>query len=101
MNIDVLNTPIEFLKGVGPKRADLLKSEMSIYTFRDLLSHFPFRYVDRAGELPREVATILKGFMNHRMGPNRIEQPIALIMEKPIVHARRHIMWTFVRCPQI
>ena len=44
---------------------------------------------------------MLKGFMNHRMGPNRIEQPLALIMEKPIVHARRHIMWTFVRCPQI
>ena len=48
LNVDVLNTPIEFLKGVGPKRADLLKSEMSIYTFRDLLSHFPFRYVDRS-----------------------------------------------------
>ena len=48
MNVDVLNTPIEFLKGVGPKRADLLKSEMSIYSFRDLLNHFPFRYVDRS-----------------------------------------------------
>ncbi|MDG1690184.1 MAG: ATP-dependent DNA helicase RecG, partial [Flavobacteriales bacterium] len=48
LNVDVLNTPIEFLKGVGPKRADLLKSEMSIYSFRDLLNHFPFRYVDRS-----------------------------------------------------
>ena len=48
LNVDILNTPIEFLKGVGPKRADLLKSEMSIYSFRDLLNHFPFRYVDRS-----------------------------------------------------
>ena len=48
MNVDVLNTPIEFLKGVGHKRADLLKSEMYIYSFRDLLNHFPFRYVDRS-----------------------------------------------------
>ena len=69
--------------------------------FKSEQSMCPFRYVDRAGELRGEVATMLKGFMNHRMGPNRIEQPLALIMEKPIVHARRHIMWTFVQCPQI
>ena len=48
MNPEVLNTPIEFLKGVGPKRADILKTELSIYTFSDLLSHFPFRYIDRS-----------------------------------------------------
>tara|TARA_Y100000589_G_scaffold329930_1_gene378021 strand:- start:22224 stop:24326 length:2103 start_codon:yes stop_codon:yes gene_type:complete len=45
---DILNTSIEFLKGVGPKRAEHLKSELSIYTYRDLLNHFPFRYVDRS-----------------------------------------------------
>ena len=48
MNSEVLNTPIEYLKGVGPKRADVLKSELLIYTFRDLLCHFPFRYIDRS-----------------------------------------------------
>ena len=48
MNAEVLNTPIEYLKGVGPKRADVLKSELLIYTFRDLLCHFPFRYIDRS-----------------------------------------------------
>ena len=48
MNAEVLNTPIEYLKGVGPKRADVLKSELLIYTFRDLLRHFPFRYIDRS-----------------------------------------------------
>ncbi len=47
MNTEILNTPIEYLKGVGPKRADVLKSELSIYTFRDLFCHFPFRYIDR------------------------------------------------------
>jgi ATP-dependent DNA helicase RecG len=45
---DFLQTPIEFLKGVGPQRADLLKKEISIYTFEDLLEYFPFRYVDRS-----------------------------------------------------
>ena len=52
LNNDVLNTPIEFLKGVGPKRADILKSELAIYTFRALLDHFPFRYVDRSKTVP-------------------------------------------------
>lgn len=44
---DFLGTPIEFLKGVGPKRAELLMKELGIRTFEDLLFHFPFRYVDR------------------------------------------------------
>lgn len=43
-----LGTPIEFLKGVGPQRADLFKKELGIFTFRDLLYHFPFRYIDRS-----------------------------------------------------
>ncbi len=42
-----LDTPIEYLKGVGPKRADLLKKELAIFTFRDLLLQYPFRYVDK------------------------------------------------------
>jgi len=41
-------TPIEYLKGVGPKRAELLKKEIDLYTFQDLLHYFPFRYVDRS-----------------------------------------------------
>lgn len=48
MKDDVLSTPIEYLKGVGPKRADLLKKELEIFTFEDLLHHYPFRYVDRS-----------------------------------------------------
>jgi len=46
-NTNILDTPIEFLKGVGPKRAEALQKELRVYTFRDLLFHFPFRYEDR------------------------------------------------------
>jgi len=39
--------PIEFLKGVGPQRAELLQKELSIFVFGDLLQHYPFRYEDK------------------------------------------------------
>jgi len=42
-----LETQIEFLKGVGPKRAQVLNAELGIFIFNDLLHHYPFRYVDR------------------------------------------------------
>ena len=44
----VLSTSIEYLKGVGPVRAELLKKELGIFTYEDLLMHFPFRYVDKS-----------------------------------------------------
>lgn len=43
-----LETPVEFLKGVGPKRAELLRKELDIHTFGDLIEYFPFRYIDRS-----------------------------------------------------
>jgi len=46
-NTDILNSPIEYLKGVGPQRAELLKKELNIFTFNDLLNHFPHRHVDK------------------------------------------------------
>lgn len=42
-----LDTPIEYLKGIGPQRAEVLKKELNLFTCRDLLQHYPFRYVDR------------------------------------------------------
>ncbi len=45
---DFLNTSIEYLKGVGPKRADVLKKELNVHTFGDLLECYPFRYIDRS-----------------------------------------------------
>jgi ATP-dependent DNA helicase RecG len=44
---NLLKTPIEFLKGIGPQRADLLKKEMGIFVYEDLLHLFPNRYIDR------------------------------------------------------
>ena len=43
----ILDNPIEYLKGVGPLKADLLKKELNIFTFGDLLEHFPLRHLDR------------------------------------------------------
>jgi ATP-dependent DNA helicase RecG len=45
---DLLSTPIEYLKGVGPQRASTLQTELGIFSFRDILNHFPFRYQDRS-----------------------------------------------------
>ena len=47
MNPNFLQTPIDYLKGVGPNRADLLKRELGIHTFQDLLNLYPNRYLDR------------------------------------------------------
>ncbi len=45
--IHILDSSIEFLKGVGPTKGDMLKKELGIFTFGDLLLHFPYRYVDK------------------------------------------------------
>lgn len=42
-----LDKPLEYLKGVGPARAELLRNELGMHTWRDLLYHFPLRYIDR------------------------------------------------------
>lgn len=47
MNANFLQTPIDYLKGVGPNRATLLKKELGVHTFQDLLNLFPNRYLDR------------------------------------------------------
>lgn len=57
---DLLNAPIEYLKGVGPEKAKVLRSELGIDTFRHLAQHYPFRYIDRSriypiGELSEEL----------------------------------------------
>lgn len=43
----MLDTAIEYLRSVGPQRGEALKRELGIYTWGDLLMHFPFRYLDR------------------------------------------------------
>jgi ATP-dependent DNA helicase RecG len=44
----MLDSEIKFLPGVGPKRAVLLEKELNIKSFRDMLTFFPFRYIDRS-----------------------------------------------------
>ena len=43
-----LEAPIEYLKGVGPQRGELLRKELDVHTFGDLLKYYPFRYIDRS-----------------------------------------------------
>lgn len=42
-----LYTPIDYISGVGPARAEILRNELKISQLRNLLYHFPFRYVDK------------------------------------------------------
>jgi len=42
-----LQSPLVYLKGVGPQRAKLLQSEVKLETYKDLVEYYPFRYIDR------------------------------------------------------
>ncbi len=48
MQVNLLDTKIEFLKGVGEKKAKVLNKELGITTYRDLISYYPYRYVDKS-----------------------------------------------------
>ncbi len=63
MNPNILQTPIDYLKGVGPSRADLLRTELGIHTYQDLINLFPNRYIDKTNyykinELQRSSAEV-------------------------------------------
>ncbi|WP_348536988.1 ATP-dependent DNA helicase RecG [Flavobacterium hungaricum] len=47
MSNNLLETPIEYLKGVGPSRGQLLRKELGIHKYGDLVNFFPNRYIDR------------------------------------------------------
>lgn len=47
MNAGFLQTPVAYLKGVGPSRAETLQSELGIQVYQDLLNLFPNRYIDK------------------------------------------------------
>ena len=73
MNANFLQTPVVYLKGVGPNRAETLKSELGVSTYQDLLNLFPNRYIDKTqyykiGQLQRsnaDVQIIGKIIRNH------------------------------------
>lgn len=46
-SLNILQTPIDYLKGVGPNRAGLLRKELDIHTYQDLINLFPNRYIDK------------------------------------------------------
>jgi ATP-dependent DNA helicase RecG len=78
---DFLETSITYLPGVGPKRAELLNKELNIYTYRDLLYYFPYKYIDRTRfyriseldpELPYvQVKGIIRGYSTEGRGAGK------------------------------
>jgi ATP-dependent DNA helicase RecG len=78
---DFLDTNITYLTGVGPKRAELLNKELSIFTFRDLLYNFPYKYIDRTRfykiaeldpDLPFvQIRGVIKGYSTEGQGPGK------------------------------
>ncbi|EIA07485.1 ATP-dependent DNA helicase RecG [Flavobacterium frigoris] len=60
---NLLLTPIEYLKGVGPSRGELLRKELGIHKYKDLINFYPNRYIDRTryykiNELQNNVAEV-------------------------------------------
>ncbi|MHA6280213.1 ATP-dependent DNA helicase RecG [Salinimicrobium sp. CAU 1759] len=63
MNPSLLQTPIDYLKGIGPNRAEILRKEIGVHTYGDLLNFFPNRYLDKTrfykiSELERNSAEV-------------------------------------------
>ncbi|GAB4313206.1 MAG: ATP-dependent DNA helicase RecG [Bacteroidales bacterium] len=87
--LDITETSIEYLKGVGPARAKMLRQELNIHTFHDLLSYFPFRYVDRSkvyqiSEVTSDTAWIqVKGKLVsvQKLGKPRSERLVAWLQD--------------------
>ena len=82
----ILSTPIEYLKGVGPVRSELLKKELRIFTYEDLLMHFPFRYVDKSNIY--KISEI-----NDSMSQIQFRGKIIRIEEKGIKKSKRLIVY--------
>jgi len=83
------DTKIEFLKGVGPTKAELLNKELQIFSFGDLLQHYPFRYEDRTQfhaikEITNSITYIqLKGRISHieMIGQGRKKRLVAYLSD--------------------
>ena len=48
MNSNLLNTPIDYLKGLGTNRSEIIKKELKIFNYKDLINLFPNRYIDKS-----------------------------------------------------
>jgi len=76
-----LDTPLAYLKGIGPLRAEALAGDLGLRTFGDLLAHYPYRYIDRSvvlrirelqpGPAEVQVKGLLTGVQTVGTGPKR------------------------------
>jgi ATP-dependent DNA helicase RecG len=93
-----LDTPVEFLKGVGPERGKALKAEFEIYTFGDLLRWYPYRYVDRtrfytSNEINADLPYVqLRGQILHVqvVGQNKVNRMTASFTD---AHGTVELVW--------
>ena len=109
MAAQILKTPIEYLKGVGPQKAEILKKELGIFNYGDLLQHYPFRYIDRTrfykikelnGDLPavQVIARVMsKGVIGEKKGRRLVAQvkddtgTLELVWFQGITWVERHL----------
>ena len=85
-----MSNPIEYLKGVGPQKGDLLKKELSVFTFKDLLELFPYRHVDKTKISPISEITPQTDFVQvagvlvnvELMGDKRSKRLVAQLKDK-------------------
>lgn len=90
MSSNFLNTPIEYLKSVGPQKAELLKKELRIFNYLNLLTYYPFRYVDRTKfykvkEINADLPYVqLHGKISHTemVGAKRAQRFVATFMDE-------------------
>src|SRR5690606_1314214 len=88
-NDTILATPIEYIKGVGPQRAELLKKELSIFTFRDMLEHFPYRHIDKTVITPIKDVNFQSDYVQiagkllsvELIGNNKFKRLVAIISD--------------------
>ena len=88
-NDTILATPIEYIKGVGPQRADLLKKESGIFTFGDMLEHFPFRHIDKTVITPIKDVNFQSDYVQiagrllsvELIGNNKFKRLVAIISD--------------------
>ncbi len=86
---DFFETPIEYLKGVGPKKAETLQKELNIFTFGGFIRHYPFRYVDRskfhkANEVTEDIPYVqMRGYIGNvqLLGEKRSQRLTALFKD--------------------
>lgn len=79
--LNILDQDVMYLPGVGPKKKEILSKELGIQTWRDLLEHFPYKYVDRSriyriseisGDMPFvQIRGRMLGYDEYAMAPAR------------------------------